>query len=144
MSNHGSALFQEKKLIDCSEKFKERQNTNELVYELVDKLKTDAERNALENADTITKKKIHELEVECMKKGAKIQNSIPTDMISMLLFTVCIVVFCVSLILFQITSNTKLIDYYILIFWLIAGIGLFRTSYKTISEWKRFLSNEEK
>lgn len=107
-------------------------------------IKQEMRKEALLHADKLLEKNIHELEEECMNKEIKLKNSVPMSMIWLLIFTVSIVVFCFTAIFFQIFTATKVIHYYILLFWLVAGIGLCRTSLKTLSEWKRFLTDEKK
>ena len=104
-------------------------------------IKTEVERRVLEEADEVIIKKISGLESECANMKVRLQNCIPVNMLALFCIMLVGVVVTVTLLVVQLVSNVKLIDYYLLFFLLIMTVGLLSTSIATIIYWKRFLSD---
>lgn len=86
--------------------------------------------------------KIRELKDLCMKKDIKIQNSFPQQLVVIAAILLSISVATISLIVFQIISNYKIIDFYILIYFGLLVIGLLCTTIKAIKIWNGYIKDE--
>ena len=145
-------------IIECSGIFEEKISDEQFQYQILDAVKTRAERRAIENADEIIQEKINNLEErikdlekenakkeqECMIDNIKLQNCLPMGLLLCLFLTSGIVISCATIVIVQLMSDIKLVDYYVLLFVLLGGIGLFHTSLSTIKGWKRYLNNEDR
>lgn len=139
-----------KKVIDFNEKQFERLFDQQFADTILNEVKIRAEKVAIENSDEITKRKINsqskiirKLEVDNMKKQEKLQMCIPSEMLMCLCVVVAIITACITVLIIQTVTNIKIIDYYLLIFILVAGIGLLHTSITTFKIWRRYITNEE-
>ena len=102
-------------------------------------IKKEVERRVFEEADVVIKERIRGLESECAEMKVRLQNCIPTNMLALFGVMLASVVIVVTLLVVQLVSNIKLVDFYLLFFMLIMTVGLLSTSIATIIYWKRFL-----
>ena len=130
------------KIIRCSV-FEERVSDEKFAYSVLEQIKRRSEKKALENADEITNERIRDLEVKCMTYKKKLQRCIPPEMLICVIASSGMIASCITLIATQLMVNRKLVDYNVLLFVLVGGVGLFHTSISTVKGWKKYL-NEEK
>lgn len=143
IANKGSKEPPFNNIIKCENLFEERASDEKFAYSVMEQIKRRAEKKALENADEITKEQIKDLEVKCMTYKKKLQRCIPPELLVCVIVSSCIIASCVTVIVIQLTANIKVIDYHVLLFNLVGGVGLFHTSISTVKGWKKYL-NEEK
>jgi hypothetical protein len=129
-------------IIDCSNFFQERSTTEQFVYQFIEKVREEEREKAVNQADDIAQKKIKELELECMFKEKRLQNCIPTKLFFPLFIAMGITCIALTVTIMQILLNSKVVDYYILLFIMVGGIGLSHTSIAILKGWKRFICGE--
>lgn len=138
-----------KKLIYFRERLADKKSDEQFADQILYELKERAEKKAIEESDELIQRKIallekenKKMEVEIMRKQVKLQMCIPSEMLMCLCTTIIIITACVTILFFQIVANVKIIDYYLVIFALVGGIGLLHTSITTFKNWRRYITDE--
>lgn len=120
---------------------REEEDDYEFISEILTRFTKRAERKALNNADTVSKHRIAELEEECMKQRIKLQNCIPIGILCRIALYAAALIVCLCIFITQIVGNYKILDYHILLVLSIAFASLLHTAVSTLSEWNKFLND---
>ena len=139
-----------RKLVDFGLYASQRQADNRILeasleyYNEIKRLaKEEARREVWDNSDSDLKKRISVLERDCERMKVRLQNAVPLNMLLLFCLVFGVFIFTITTFGFQIITNTKIIDYYILFFVFLMSFGLLCTSIYTIICWKRFLGSVE-
>lgn len=104
-------------------------------------IREEIKRQVVESANEDIRERINELERDCSEMRIKLETGIPTNMLVIFSIMLICTVATLTIFVFQIVSNVKIIDFFLLFFVFIMCIGLLSTSIATIIYWKRYLIN---
>ena len=144
MMNNNTVKKENANIVTFSEKVLEKRQSEddyELISAVLMSFTERAEEKALDNVNAIVKRRMVELEEECMRQKIKLQNCIPIGMLYRVFLYAVALVICLCIFVTQIVGNYKILDYHLLLVLSIAFAGLLHTAISALRDWKNFLNN---